>query len=188
MFKKIKYFLRGGGLVLLLFHFSSLECKKLIKEDIAAYTRKSSSNQTLLELIFEEAKKPFRNVLYYRFQYDGCSRRLLKLCRIFVRPLDTIEIGGEIDGGLKIIHNYCVISVGKAGKNFTVLQGVTIGKNVDGGKPIIGDNVIVFPNAVIFGGIQIGNDVRIGAGSVINKDVPANSVVVGTPLGVYKIR
>ena len=37
-------------------------------------------------------------------------------------------------------------------------------------QPILGDNVDVYPNAVIFGGIRIGNNVKIGAGAVVNKD------------------
>lgn len=81
-----------------------------------------------------------------------------------------------------------MVSVKKAGKNFRVLQGVTIGKNTDGGLPTIGDNVIIYPNSVVFGNINIGNNVIIGAGSVVNKDVPDNAVAVGNPFRIIKER
>ena len=71
------------------------------------------------------------------------------------------------------------------GKNFSVYQGVTIGRNAKPGReinnPIIGDNVTVFTNAVVAGGITIGDNVTIGAGAVVMKDVPANSIVMGNP-------
>lgn len=180
----IKYILMGGGIALLLYYLSSIECKELIQQDIEAYLRNSSERKSLLELLFEESRRPFRNVLYYRFQQDGCNRKLLKACCFFIRPLLTIEINGEIGGGLKIIHNYCVVSVKKAGKNLTVLQGVTIGKDIRGKRPTIGDNVIIFPNSVAFGEIYIGDNATIGAGSLINKDIPNGSVAVGNPFRI----
>lgn len=39
----------------------------------------------------------------------------------------------------------------------------------------------VFTNAVVAGGITIGDNVTIGAGAVVMKDVPANSIVMGNP-------
>lgn len=73
------------------------------------------------------------------------------------------------------------------GKNITLHQGVTIGKNFGGrkyGYPIIGDNVIIYPNSVIVGSISIGNNVVIGAGSVVIDNVPDNCVVAGNPARV----
>lgn len=74
----------------------------------------------------------------------------------------------------------------KAGKNLTVYQGATIGKNSKTDKeknpmPIIGDNVTVYTNAVVAGNIVIGDNVEIGAGTVVMKDVPSNTVVIGNP-------
>lgn len=73
----------------------------------------------------------------------------------------------------------------RIGKNFSVYQGVTIGKNVKPGditsKPIIGDNVAIYANAVIAGEVKIGNNVSIGAGTVVMKDIPNNSLVYGNP-------
>ncbi len=183
IYKNVKFFFRGGCFILLLFLLCSEECRMLIKEDVMTYNRKNPSVQyTMLDIVFDEAKRPFRNVLYYRFNQDNCNRRLLKVCKFFVRPLLTVEIGGKIDGGLKIVHNYCVINVKRAGKNLTVLQGVTIGAN--NGTPTIGDNVIVFPNSTVIGNIVIGDNATVGAGTFVNKDVPAYATVVGNPFKI----
>ena len=111
---------------------------------------------------------------------------------LFLLPLRNIEIGGMIDGGLRIVHTAgCTIAPIKAGKCLSVYQGVTIGYStpkheLDPGKPSIGDYVSVMANAVVIGGITIGNSVVIGAGAVVTKNVPDNCTVIGNP--AYIIR
>lgn len=72
----------------------------------------------------------------------------------------------------------------------TVAQGVTIGVGSPDAlgrtKPIIGENVWICTNAVVFGPITIGDNVTIGAGSIVNKSVPDNCVVVGNPARIVK--
>lgn len=54
-------------------------------------------------------------------------------------------------------------------------------------KPItIGDNVSIGNNVIILRGVTIGNKVIIGAGSIVTKDIPDNSVAVGVPAKVIK--
>lgn len=54
-------------------------------------------------------------------------------------------------------------------------------------KPVfIGDNVWIGGNSVIFPGVTIGNDVTIGAGSVVTKDLPNNVLAFGNPCEVKK--
>lgn len=126
--------------------------------------------------------KPFRNIFYYRTEYSLLGRNISKR---FFPPLKTIEIMGKIGPGFRMSHNYAVIHPEKAGENLFTGHGVTIGKgkpDADGRVyPIIGDNVSIYANAVVFGGIHIGNNVKIGAGAVVNKDVPDNCTVVGNP-------
>lgn len=147
--------------------------------------------------------RPFRNIFYFRIR----EKKFLKwICRIFLKPVPTIEIiGGEIEGGLRVDHNYCVVRPFSAGKNLTIRNGVTIGKGkaveredifaksgqekeiqekIRRIQPVLGDNVDIYANAVVFGGIRIGNNVKIGAGAVVNKDVPDNSTVVGNPMRI----
>lgn len=51
---------------------------------------------------------------------------------------------------------------------------------------VIGKNVWIGANATILGGVTIGDNAIIGAGSIVNKDVPADMVVAGTPAKVIK--
>jgi len=54
------------------------------------------------------------------------------------------------------------------------------------GRIKIGDNVFIGNNAIIMPGVTIGNNVIIGAGSIVTKDIPDNSVAVGSPARVIK--
>lgn len=126
--------------------------------------------------------KPFRNIYYYRTRK---SLVLRNICRMFFKPLNTIEIEGDIRGGMRISHNYCVIHPQTAGENLSVGHGATIGKNDrESGVPrypILGDNVSIYTNAIVFGSITVGNNVVIGAGTVVNRDIPDDCTVVGNP-------
>lgn len=126
----------------------------------------------------------FRNVYYYRLQKNHLI--LSKLLHIFYRPIKDLYIStAKIGSGLVIFHGFSTIIYAKSiGKNCTIYQQVTIGKTND--VPTIGDNVTIAAGAIAIGGIEIGNDSIIGAGAVVTKDVPENSVVVGNPSYIIK--
>ena len=70
------------------------------------------------------------------------------------------------------------------GDDCTIYQGVTLGgTSLELGKrhPTIGDRVVVGAGAKVLGPIVIGADARVGANSVVVRDVPAGAVVVGVP-------
>ena len=70
------------------------------------------------------------------------------------------------------------------GENVTIYHGVTLGGvSLDKGKrhPTIGNNVIIGAGAKVLGNITIGDNSKIGANSVILKDIPKDSVAVGVP-------
>lgn len=72
------------------------------------------------------------------------------------------------------IGNDCVIEANVCiGGNGKILSGVV--------APIIGNRVLIGANAVIIGPVSVGDDSKIGAGSVVVKNVESNTVVVGNP-------
>ena len=71
------------------------------------------------------------------------------------------------------------------GKNAVIWQQVTIGSS-GGGTPYIGDNCKIGAGAKILGGVIIGNNVTIGANTVVTKDIPDNTVVVGTGMRIIE--
>lgn len=73
-----------------------------------------------------------------------------------------------------------IINAAKIGKNAVIFQQVTIGYS-KGGAPEIGDDCTICCGAKVLGPIKIGNNVTIGAGAVVVKDVPDNCVIAGNP-------
>ncbi len=104
------------------------------------------------------------------------------------RFLTGIEIhpAARLGPGLFIDHGMGVVigETSEVGKNVTLYQGVSLaGTSLKREKrhPTLGDNVVVGAGAKVIGAIKIGDNSRIGAGSVVVRDVPPNSVVVGVP-------
>ena len=102
-----------------------------------------------------------------------------------------IHPGAQIGEGFFIDHGHGVV-IGETtiiGNNVTLDQGVTLGgTGHETGKrhPTIEDNVMVSSGAKVLGSITIGENSKIGAGSVVVKDVPPNSTVVGVPGKIIK--
>ena len=127
--------------------------------------------------------KTYRNIFYYRIKH---WKYLIKW---IAPPHDSFVIGtyAEIGPAMLGVHPFgSYINARKIGRNFVIKNNVTIGNKGFNEKPIIGDNVEVNVNSVVFGKIQIGDNVIIGAGTVLNKSVPSNSIVVGNPAYIIK--
>jgi serine O-acetyltransferase len=104
------------------------------------------------------------------------------------RFLTGIEIhpAARLGPGLFIDHGMGVVigETAEVGENVTLLHGVTLGGTSlkkEKRHPTLGGNVVVGAGAGIFGAFTIGAGSRIGAGSVVVREVPPNSVVVGVP-------
>ena len=52
---------------------------------------------------------------------------------------------------------------------------------------VVGDNVWLGANVVVLPGVTIGSNVTVGAGSVVNRDIPDNCVAVGNPCRVVRM-
>ena len=126
-----------------------------------------------------------------------CYNHHLKLIGRIISQLTRWFTGIEIHPGAKIGRR-CFIDHGMAvvigetteiGDDATIYQGVTLGgTGKDTGKrhPTLGDRVVVSSGAKVLGPFTVGNDVKIGAGSVVLKEVPSGSTVVGIPGTIVK--
>jgi serine O-acetyltransferase len=91
--------------------------------------------------------------------------------------------------GLYLGHFGPIIINGAAriGSNCNLSQGVTLGvsgRAEERGAPILEDRVYVGANATIVGRITVGDDVVVAANSLVNRDVAAESIVMGVPATV----
>ena len=136
-------------------------------------------------------KRSVRALLYIRCILHGNSL-ISHFARLRLRAVYTIEIspGTEIGGGLLLPHpqNIIISSGVLLGEGITLSQGVTVGgnqkkrrseDNVNIYLPRVGNNVWIGPNCVVGGPVKIGDHVLIGANSLVTKDIPSNSMVVG---------
>ena len=104
------------------------------------------------------------------------------------RTLTNVDIhpGATIGRRFFIDHGACVVigETAEVGNDVTLYHGVTLGgTSWNKGKrhPTLADGVVVGAGAKILGPINIGERVRVGANSVVVKDVPADRTVVGVP-------
>ena len=115
--------------------------------------------------------------------------------RIFVEWILGCEIPfrTKIGKSLRLYHGQSLTINNETiiGSRCTLRQSTTIGNkelSTQGwsGSPVIGNNVDIGSNVVIIGPITIGDNVRIGAGSVVTKDVQPNVVIAGNPAKIIK--
>jgi serine O-acetyltransferase len=113
------------------------------------------------------------------------SARFVSHVARFVTGIE-IHPAARLGRGLFIDHGMGVVigETAEVGENVTLLQGVTLGGTSlkrEKRHPTLGDHVVVGTGAAVIGAITIGAGTRIGAGSVVVRDVPPDSVVVGVP-------
>lgn len=80
-----------------------------------------------------------------------------------------------------IAPNCCFYTAGHPIDYNTRNQGLEYAKPIE-----VGNNVWIGGNVVVLPGVKIGDNVVIGAGSIVTRDIPSNSVAVGNPCRVIK--
>lgn len=121
-------------------------------------------------------------------------RLIARMISSIGRFFTGIEIhpGAKIGYGVFIDHGTGVVigETAEIGNNVTIYQGATLGgTGKDKGKrhPTVESGVMISAGAKVLGPITIGRNAKIGAGSVVLKDVPANATVVGVPGVVVRL-
>ena len=138
----------------------------------------------------------FKVMLYYRIAHKLYEKKHYFLAR-WISQKGARKTGIEIHPGAKIGKGFFIdhgngVIIGETaiiGDNVTLYQGVTLGgTGKEHGKrhPTIGNNVMISTGAKILGSFTIGDNSKIGAGSVVLKEVPPDSTVVGVPGRVVK--
>ncbi|MGH7441265.1 MAG: serine O-acetyltransferase [bacterium] len=127
----------------------------------------------------------------HRRGFQFMARALSQAARFFtgveIHPASTIGRRFFIDHGTGVI----IGETASVGDDVLLYQGVTLGgTGKESGKrhPTLGDRVVVGAGAKILGNIRVGSDTRVGANSVVLRDVPAHSTVVGIPGRVVRRR
>lgn len=161
--------------------------KELIKSDLFAMKVQLHIKLPFIFLLlfFLHNNSYYRSLFYYRIGAE------ISFLISWYRPGDKYFIFSQttkIGKGFYFTHPYStVINAASIGDNFHCIHLTTLGKSKDK-RPIIGNNVECGANVTILGGITIGNNVKIGAGSVVVKDVPDNVVIAGNPAKIIRTR
>src|SRR6201993_3704068 len=161
----------------------------LMREDVTNVMDHDPAAKTRLEVFL--CYSGLHAVWFYRVNHWLWTNRFFLLGRWFsqiARWLTGIEIhpAAKVGRRLFIDHGMGVV-IGETaivGDDVTLYQGVTLGgTGKEHGKrhPTLEDNVVVGGGAKILGNIVVGKNCRIGAGSVVLRNVPENSTVVGVP-------
>lgn len=161
----------------------------LIREDVDAVLERDPAAKSRLEVFL--CYSGLHAVWFYRVNHWLWNHGFFLLARWLsqvARFLTAIEIhpGAKIARRLFIDHGLGVV-IGETaivGDDVTLYQGVTLGgTGKEQGKrhPTLEDGVVVGSGAKILGNITVGKNCRIGAGSVVLRNVPENSTVVGVP-------
>jgi serine O-acetyltransferase len=160
-----------------------------IRNDIKVIFERDPAARSVLEILL--CYPGFHAMRFHHLAHWLWKREIRVLARFVShvsRCLTGIEIhpGATIGEGFFIDHGMGVVigETSEIGKNVTLYHGVTLGgTSWNKGKrhPTIEDNVIVGAGAAILGPIRVGENSKIGSGSVVNKEVPPNSTVVGIP-------
>jgi len=108
------------------------------------------------------------------------SQKVRKSTGIEIHPGARIGKRCFIDHGMGIV----IGETTEIGDDCSLYQGVTLGgtgKETGKRHPTLGDRVIVSSGAKVLGPFKVGNDVKIGSGSVVLKEIPDGCTVVGVP-------
>ena len=160
-----------------------------IRKDIRVIFERDPAARNVLEVLF--CYSGLHAIWLHRLSHALYLRGWVLVPRLISnlgRFLTGIEIhpGATIGDGLFIDHGTGIVigETAEIGKNVTLYQGVTLGgTGKEKGKrhPTIGNNVVVATGAKVLGSFKVGDHAKIGAGSVVLREVPPYATVVGIP-------
>ena len=161
----------------------------IIKADFSIIKERDPAARGFLEIIF--CYPGFQALVVHRISHKLWNLKLPLVPRLLsqiARFLTGVEIhpGAKIGKAVFIDHGMGVVigETSEIGNRCLLYQGVTLGgTGKENGKrhPTLEANVVIGAGAKVLGAIIVGTNTRIGAGSVVVRDVEADSTVVGIP-------
>lgn len=162
---------------------------KRMREDIETVFDQDPAARTSIEVILTYSG--LHAIWAHRVAHAFFKRKMFFLARL-ISQINRFFTGIEIHPGAKIGRRFFIdhgmgVVIGETceiGDGVTVYQGVTLGgTGKEKGKrhPTIKDHALIATGAKVLGNITVGENSKVGAGSVVLKDVPPNSTVVGIP-------
>lgn len=191
--KKIVVALNFWRLILPIYIYcTDKEFRSIVKADLsrALYSYPNSSASLYWFMYALVLIPQFRAVCYFRFRQGHDVARIIQ--QVILPNRREVEITGDIGPGLLVYHGQAtILHCAKAGENLSVGHSVTVGRQPSHKRdgvdlPSFGDNVTIYAGSIIIGGIRVGNNVEIGAGSIVTKDIPDDCTVVGNPARIIK--
>lgn len=162
-------------------------------KDILGYIKSDAYRYCGSCKVADILKLYIRNVFFRYLFWLRMSKSNAKIISIIAKVFKShlsIKTGIQISSsvsighGLFIPHGYVVINASAIiGNNCNLCQFTTVG-SINKKAAKLGDNVYVSPNTCIVESVNIDDNVIIGAGSVVVKDVAANCIVAGVPIRV----
>ncbi len=138
----------------------------------------------------------FKNLVYYvykvgNFMYKKKIPIFPFIVKVFIRIIFCSVIPPQAKIGRNVLFGYNGLGIvihprAIIGNNCIISQNVSIGGRGGNSVPRIGNNVLLGAGCKILGNIRIGNDAKIGANSVVLKDIPDGATAVGIPARVIK--
>jgi serine O-acetyltransferase len=160
-----------------------------MKEDVATIFERDPAATGYLEVLLTYSG--LHALWFYRVAHFFFKRKWYFIARA-ISQIARFFTGIEIHPGAKIGRRFFIdhgagVVIGETceiGDDVTLYQGVTLGgTGKEKGKrhPTLKDGVLVATGAKVLGSITVGENAKIGANSVVLKDVPDDSTVVGIP-------
>lgn len=125
--------------------------------------------------------------LTHMLWHTGEHRLALKLAHLMtlayhvdIHPAATLGMGVVFDHAVGIV----IGETARVGDDVVIMQNVTLGgtgKHAGDRHPKVGNHVFIGTHAIVLGNITLGDHSKIGAGSVVLKDIPAHCTAVGVP-------
>jgi len=162
---------------------------ELLKEDLKTIFERDPAARSVLEILF--CYPGFHALLFYRLAHALWFRKWYFLGRL-ISHVGRFFTGIEIHPGARIGRRFFIdhgmgVVIGETteiGDDCTLYHGVTLGGTSwakEKRHPTLGNNVVVGAGAKVLGPFKVGDNSKIGSNSVVVKEVPANSTVVGVP-------